>query len=285
MAKRYGEGSESNDLVKKQLSEQQQLKDSRIKKIKIGIGVFLVVLSIISLTVNSFKANKIRKECDELETKIADARASLEGTKKKASETDAVAIKENVYSAQDAGSKICDLQNELNTIDFNNEQDLTRMNELLTELRRYVPDGGDNSGNARNIWCYGNKWYFNSNYAMSTDSYPVVFTCYSSDDINKEKLLSYVIADYNVASDTFYPVKVYNTTWLSVMDNTVLPEDHEGNPNVATDTNASTETPRDSGSNILDIVNETDDENANNTSEATTEVVTEESSSESSEEN
>ena len=269
MAKRYGEGSEANDLVKKQLDEQQQLRLNQIKKTKIIIGVFLILVSLIIMVVNGFKANKINQACADLESQISSKRAELESKRKLASETDATQIVENVYSAQEAGKRVCEIQNELNTIDMMDE-DETRMNELLVELRRYIPDNSSSSGNARNIWCYGHVWYFDSNYAMSLDSYPVIFTCYDKADTKKEKLLAYVIADYNVDSDTFSPVKLYTTTWLTDYDE-ALPNDDEGNEHTATDaTSTDANTSHDAGDHIRELIDEYD-----STTEATTEASTE----------
>ena len=272
MAKQYGEGSDSNALVKKQLEEQQQRKDKRTKQLKLGVGIALIVVATILMVVNGFKANKINAENEKLEADIVDLQAQLEGVSKKASETDAKQVKENVYSAQETGNRICEIQNELSNVSFemapNGEfVDEAKMNELLAELRKYIPNSSDTSAKAREIWCYGHKWYFNSNYAMSLDTYPVVFTCYQESDVKKEKLLAYAIAYYNVDSDTFSPVKLYNTSWLSMM-NTDLPDEDEG---AATSTDATSPTDttenRDEGSHILDIVNQVEDSEE----EATTE--------------
>lgn len=264
MAKQYGEGSDSNALVKKQLEEQQQKKDKRTKQLKLGVGIALIVVAAILMVVNGFKANKINAENEKLEADIVDLQAQLEGVSKKASETDAKQVKENVYSAQETGNRICEIQNELSNVSFemapNGEfVDEAKMNELLAELRKYIPNSSDTSAKAREIWCYGHKWYFNSNYAMSLDTYPVVFTCYQESDVKKEKLLAYAIAYYNVDSDTFSPVKLYNTSWLSMLT-TGLPDEDEG---AATSTDAASPTDttenRDEGSHILDIVNQAED--------------------------
>ena len=260
MAKQYGEGSDSNALVKKQLEEQQQRKDKRTKQLKLGVGIALIVVATILMVVNGFKANKINAENEKLEADIVDLQAKLEGESKKASETDAKQVKENVYSAQETGNRICEIQNELSKVSF----EMAPNGEYVDEAKMRSSDTSDK---AREIWCYGNKWYFNSNYAMSLDTYPVVFTCYQESDVKKEKLLAYAVAYYNVDSDTFSPVKLYNTSWLSML-NTDLPDEDEGAA-TATDAASPTDTTknRDEGSYILDIVNQAEDSKEEDTTE------------------
>ena len=275
MAKQYGASSTSGQTMEERIAEENAIKEKRQKKIRILISFVLVIIGIVVLVVNVVRSSSLKEEISDLNEQVKSATANVEGLRTNSStrEQKTVKVKEQLYSADQLATKLCDSQNKLNEMysekGFTTYSDEDRKKEVET-MHSYIASGDSH------LWCDLGTWHSNTNFAVG-DSYPVVFTCYDDkNDPNHTKLLAYVIATYNATDDIFSGVSLNTTSWVDAYrDRTEIapgPEDSSqtDSSEESTVNNPSSDDP---GQHLQDIIDEYDQSQP---SEEPTEEVTEE---------
>lgn len=211
------------------LKQEAAIRTKRNFKIaKIGIAAVLLLIAgfnIAGMVGNINKASKVSAQNDELnarlttmQSEVAAYKASQQSASQNETATDtdvtvsANTIDKEMYSAQEAGERVCELQ----MLNFRNELLLESDKQDLMRLIGSV-----------SLW-YGHqmnpdkspiKWEFLTGYDHSEYVYDVVWGCYTADGkYNDNYLLCVVFGTYNGESDTFTITGTYRTDFGSMYE-------------------------------------------------------------------
>ena len=182
----------------------------RFKFFKIAVCVIagiIVVTTIVNVTANVKKINKVdaqytalNDDYTKLKNAVSQNMASVEQSEKEEGSVSENKIDRQMYSAQEAGERVCELQ----LMAYNQELLLTEDKQELKDLT-----------GSTDLW-YGLKldptvnkitWEFLTDYDH-TDVYDCVWGCYTDD---YKYLLCLVFGTYDGENDKFTITSMYNT--------------------------------------------------------------------------
>ena len=219
MARQYGQNSEKGQIARAQkmqeLEEEMLFKHKVERYVSLGllvVGALFVIFGIISAGSYRAKAEETRKQLQETQAKLAELEeAKIDET------TTLVEVETVAASAADAGTAVCVAQNDLNAaIKAERAMGMEVLSEehqdALNRLRLYFVKEG-NSTTLRGTWCENGVWEFNGVYEFEGNTITVVWKCYASTDVDKERLLGFVKADYDAHSNTFTHGEIRLTSW------------------------------------------------------------------------
>ncbi len=223
MARQYGQNSEKGQIARAQkmqeLEEEMLFKHKVERYVALGllvVGALFVIFGIVSAGSYKVKTEDTRKELQETQAKLAELEEA-----KLDEDTTVVEVETVAASAADAGTAVCVAQNDLNAaLKAERAMGMEVLSEehqdALNRLRLYFVKEG-NATTLRGTWCDCGTWYFNGLYAFEGNTITVVWKCYAPDDVDKDRLLAFVKADYDAHSNTFTHGEIRLTSWYKTV--------------------------------------------------------------------
>ncbi len=238
MGRLYGVGTEKDREAEAKLAEEKKSKQGFQKKIETIIAVSAVGLGLIVAGVNIVSASMLSDEAEgykQQQAVLANELAKYQETNP-SGDTNVEVIQAQLYSAKEAGSRVCELQNQFWTSKVGTTEDDT----IVEEFRKYFVSTNENS--TRNPWILLKQtdlpadfitspgferplWIFDSTYDMAADEgkVPVVWECYDQSDTEHKHLIAAVYATYDANSNTFVDASkietAYGSWYLQTMAN------------------------------------------------------------------
>ncbi len=226
MGRQYGQDSEKGQLaraIKLREMEEESIKKQKIERYaSIGFLALAVIVFVGCIfSANSFKAKAAttREELNATQKELSSLQEANANPELTTVEVDVVAS-----SASDAGLAVCQAQNDLNAaIDAETKAGQVEFSEqhqeALNRLRTLFVDDMSNSRSVRNTWCTFGDWEFHGVHQFEGNYITVVWKCYAKDDVMKERLLSFVSAQYDATKNAFTHGDLYYTAWYESLAN------------------------------------------------------------------
>ncbi|MBO5435614.1 hypothetical protein J6A31_07460 [bacterium] len=229
MARQYGAESEQVVAIREQIAKENRQKANTRKLIEGIASVVLVGAGVINIVAGIMTTASVQDELGGLQKQI-EAQSIVRDEKKAAAEVNKntiVEVDEVVNSAADEGLRVCELQNALNksTIErllSGNTKLSVEHQKMLQELATYFPKGSNSNRSIRTSWFLYGTWHFDSTYDYSGENKVFLWTCYEDDDVNRDRLLGYVAANYDPVTKTFKNAAFCKTKhWITVYNENV----------------------------------------------------------------
>lgn len=252
MARLYGTGTDTEKAASEQMKAAQAEAGKKqfkyelvIAGVLIFIGIVVIVANIISVSGLDEKSEALRVEAQGVEMELAKLN---ETPSESVSDAEIQTIQAELYSAKEAGTRLCEIQNEMSK----SGKSLEEMEALKNELYTYLPDS--NPSRTRQPWFRiyyshddvddaidGPVWSFDSTYDIANSKVPVVFRCYDGTGKYTDYPLAIVIGTYDAETNTFINCSYIETQYGSWYFREMSPEEIDCDPNETTGETSETE--------------------------------------------
>lgn len=223
MARRFGEGSDKSNVARDIRLKQIEEEEERQKSIERYASVAFMVFSVLVIIFTIVGYVSYKKKTTESMAELAKLQSKLSGSADEVNDESNVVVEIDTIaaSAKDAGEKVCQAQNDIDTslkAAFQTGSDTMTSAEMeaLKVVRQYFNADNENQNQLIGSWSrYGPKgtWSFESVYEFEGTTCPVVWKYYADDDTDHDRLLACVVATYDTHDNMFHDGRAYFTTW------------------------------------------------------------------------